>query len=78
MYSSIAAAASLGARYKPTDSASVGADMRATMEAMAGAVAIRKPAEVKMMEKADIVSIRRMRARRRLGKGDAMLRGQQK
>lgn len=67
----IAAAASSGAEYIATDSASVGADMRAMSEAIAGAVAMRKPAEVKKMEKAEMVSIRRRRARRRLGMGDA-------
>lgn len=41
------------------------------MDAMAGAVAIRKPAEVKKMEKAPILSIRRKRARRRAGEGEA-------
>jgi hypothetical protein len=54
-----------------TDSASVGADMSATIEAIAGAVAMRKPAEVKTIEKAESVSTRRMRARRRLGFEDA-------
>ena len=62
---------SSGAEYIATDSASVGDDIRAMIDAIAGAVAMRKPAEVKKMEKAPIVSIRRRRARRRLGEGDA-------
>lgn len=41
------------------------------IDAIAGAVAMRKPAAVKKMEKAPIVIIRRKRARRRLGEGDA-------
>ena len=41
--------------------------MRATIEAIAGAVAMKKPVEVKNMEKAEKVSIRRKRARRRGG-----------
>ena len=61
----ISAAASSGSRYIATDSASVGADMRAMIEAIAGAVAMRKPAEVKKMDKAEMVSMRRKRARRR-------------
>lgn len=72
MYSLIFAACSSGALYKARDSASVGADMRATMEAIAGAEAIRKPADVKTTEKVPMVSIRRRRARRRLGLGDAI------
>lgn len=40
--------------------------MRATIDAMAGAVARRKPADVKKIEKAENVKIRRRRARRRL------------
>lgn len=67
----ISAAASSGSRYMATDSASVGADMRAIIEAIAGAVAIRKPAEVKNIEKAEIVSMRRKRARRRGGDEEA-------
>ena len=50
--------------------------MRATIEAIAGAVAMRKPVEVKMMEMAEIVSSRRRRAFRRLGLGDARTRSQ--
>ena len=50
--------------------------MRATIEAIAGAVAIRKPAEVKNMEKAEIVSMRRKRARRRGGNEEAVLERQ--
>ena len=57
--------------YKATDSASVGADMSATIEAIAGAVAMRKPADVKNIEKADIVNIRRKRARRRFDRDEA-------
>lgn len=41
------------------------------IEAMAGADAIRNPAEVNTTEKADIVNMRRMRARRRLGDEEA-------
>lgn len=41
------------------------------IEAMAGADAIRNPADVNTIEKADIVNMRRMRARRRLGDEDA-------
>lgn len=66
IYSLTPAAASSAVWYKATDSASVGADMRATIDAMAGAVARRKPADVKKIEKAEIVKIRRRRARRRL------------
>ena len=62
---------SSGAEYIATDSASVGADMRAMIDAIAGAVARRKPAEVKEMIKTPIVIIRRRRARRKLGEGDA-------
>lgn len=62
---------SSGAVYRATDSASVGADMRATIEAIAGAVAMRKPAEVKKIEKAEMVSMRRRRARRKGRFGDA-------
>ena len=69
---------SSGAEYIATDSASVGADMRAMIDAIAGAVAMRKPAEVKKMEKAPMVIIRRRRARRRLGEGDAGIRSQRK
>lgn len=76
MYSLIPAAASSAVWYKAMDSASVGPDMRVTMDAMAGAVARRKPADVKKIEKADIVMIRRKRARRRLEEGDAEHRGQ--
>ena len=72
MYSSILAACSSGAVYRARDSASVGADIREMMEAIAGADAMRKPAEVKMIEKVEIVNIRRNRARRRLGFGDAV------
>ena len=50
--------------------------MRATIEAMAGAVASRKPADVKKIEKAEIVTIRRRRARRKLEKDDAAQLGQ--
>lgn len=50
--------------------------MRATIDAMAGAVARRKPADVKKIEKAEIVKIRRTRARRRLDEDDAAHRGQ--
>ncbi len=57
MYSLIPEATSSAVRYKATDSASVGADIRATIEEMAGAVARRKPADVKMIERADIVII---------------------
>ena len=71
MYSLIPAARSSVVWYKATDSASVGADIRVMMDAMAGAVAIRKPADVKKIEKADIVRIRRRRARRRLDEDDA-------
>lgn len=46
------------------------------MDAMAGAVAIRKPADVKKIEKADIVRIRRKRALRRLDEDDAAQCGQ--
>ena len=76
MWSLIPAATSSGAEYMATESASVGADMRATIEAIAGAVAMRKPAEVNTIEKAEIVSMRWMRARRRLGFGDAGIWGQ--
>lgn len=62
---------SSGARNSLSVSESEGEDMRAIMDAMAGAVAIRKPAEVKKMEKAPILSIRRKRARRRGGEGEA-------
>ena len=72
MYSLILAACSSGALYKARDSASDGADMRDMIEAIAGADAIRKPADVNMTEKAEIVSMRRMRARRTLGWGDAI------
>ena len=48
---------------KWTDSASEGADIRAVIEAMAGAVAMRNPAEVKSIEKAPRVSKRRIRPR---------------
>ena len=41
------------------------------MEAIAGADAMMKPAEVKTIEKAEIESMRRSRARRTLGLGDA-------
>lgn len=71
MYSLIPAATSSDVWYKATESASVGADMRATIDAIAGAVARRKPADVKKMEKADIVTIRRKRARRRHDEDDA-------
>lgn len=37
---------------------------------------MRKPVEVNTIEKAEIVSMRRMRARRRLGLGDAGTWGQ--
>lgn len=50
--------------------------MRATIEAMAGAVASKKPADVKKIEKAEIVTIRRRRARRKLEKDDAAPLGQ--
>lgn len=70
MYSLIPAATSSAVWYKATESASVGADMRATIDAMAGAVARRKPADVKKIEKAEIVKIRRTRARRRLDEDD--------
>lgn len=40
------------------------------MEAIAGADAMKKPADVKIIEKVEIVNIRRNRARRRLGFGD--------
>ena len=43
------------------------------IEAMAGAEAMRKPTEVKAIEKAENVSIRRIRARRRLGEGESVL-----
>lgn len=76
MYSLIPAAISSFVWNKATESASVGADIRATIDAMAGAVARRKPADVKKIEKADIVTIRRNRVRRRLGKDDAAHRGQ--
>lgn len=76
MYSLIPAATSSAVRYKATDSASVGADMRATIDAIAGAVARRKPADVKKMEKAENVTILRNRARRRLDVDDAAYRGQ--
>jgi len=39
--------------------------MRAIIEAIAGAVAMRKPAEVKKIEKAEMVSMRRRRDWRR-------------
>ena len=71
MYSLIPAASSSVVWYKATDCASVGADIREMMDAMAGAVAIRKPADVKKIEKADIVRIRRRRAGRRLDEDDA-------
>lgn len=70
MYSLIPAVVSSAVWYKATDSASVGADIRATIDAMAGAVARRKPADVKKIDKAEIVRIRRSRARRRLNEGD--------
>ena len=76
MYSLIPAATSSGVWYKATESASVGADISTTIEAMAGAVARRKPADVKNIERADIVRIRRKRARRRLDEGDAVHHGQ--
>ena len=72
MYSLILAACSSGALYKVRDSASVGADMSAMMEAIAGAEAMRNPTDVKTTEKAEIVSMRRKRVRRRLGLGDAI------
>ena len=50
--------------------------MRATIDAMAGAVAMMKPADVKNIEKADIVTIRRTRTRRRLDEDDAVNSGQ--
>lgn len=71
MYLLIPAASSSVVWYKATDFASVGADIREMMDAMAGAVAIRKPADVKKIENADIVRIRRRRARRRLDEDDA-------
>lgn len=43
---------------------------------MAGAVARRKPADVKKIEKAEIVTIRRKRERRRLDEDDAVQNGQ--
>lgn len=43
---------------------------------MAGAVARRKPADVKNIENADIVTIRRKRARPGLDKDDAVDRSQ--
>lgn len=43
---------------------------------MAGAVARRKPADVKSIEKADTVTIRRKRARRGVIKDDAVDRSQ--
>lgn len=46
--------------------------MRDRIEAIAGVLAIRKPAEVKAREKAETVSIRRRRTRRRLALDDAM------
>ena len=76
MYSLIPAASSSDVWYKATDSASVGADIRVMMEAMAGAVAIRKPADVKKIEKADTVRIRRKRPLRRLDEDDAARYGQ--
>ncbi len=42
------------------------------MEAIAGALAIRNPAEVNAIEKAEIVSIRRRRKRRRLDLDNAV------
>lgn len=54
------------------DSASVGADIRAMIGAIAGAAATKKPAEKKRKENPLIVSIRRRRTRRRVGEGDAM------
>ena len=77
MYSLIPPAISSVLWYKATDSASVGADIRATIDAMAGAVASRKPADVKKIEKADIVTIRRNReARWGLDEDDAAHGGQ--
>ena len=76
MYSLIPAATSSSVWYRATDSASVGADRSATTEAIAGAVASRKPADVKKTEKAEIVTIRRRRARRKLEKDDAAHLGQ--
>ena len=43
---------------------------------MAGAVASRKPADVKKIEKAEIVTTRRRRARRKLKEDDATHLGQ--
>ena len=43
---------------------------------MAGAVASRKPADVKKIEKAEIVTTRRRRARRKLEEDDAAHLGQ--
>lgn len=76
MYSLIPAATLSAVWYRATDSASVGADISATIEAMAGAVARRKPADVKNIENADIVTIRRKRARPGLDKDDAVDRSQ--
>ncbi len=76
MYSLIFAACSSGALYRASDSASVGADRRDMMEAIAGADAIRKPADVKTREKAEMVRMRRRRERRRLRFGDAVVSSQ--
>ena len=46
------------------------------MDAMAGAVARTKPADVNKIEKAEMVMIRRKRAPRRLDEGDAAHRCQ--
>ena len=76
MYSLIPTAPSSSVWYRATDSASVGADISAIIEAMAGAVASRKPADVKKIEKAEIVTTRRRRARRKLKEDDATHLGQ--
>ena len=76
MCSLIPAATSSAVWYKAIESASLGADTRATMDAMAGAVARTKPADVKKIEKAEMVIIRRKRAPRRFDEGDAADRGQ--